>query len=80
MAAEASQKFGHQVWFHHSNYVNECEAQVVTVFRNLGFDEALWDARDFASSGFIFTVTEPQTAHSARPVSMSLLGYRVKNN
>jgi len=34
-------------------------AQVVTVFCNLDFDEARWDARDFASSGFIFTVAEP---------------------
>jgi len=68
-----------QVWFHHSNYVNDV-AQVVTVFRNLGFDEALWDARDFASSGFIFTVTEPQAAHISKASINELLGHSVKDN
>jgi len=72
-------KPGDQVWFHHSNYVNDA-AQVVTVFRNLGFDEAIWDARDFASSGFVFTVTEPQAAHISKASINELLGYRVKNN
>lgn len=70
---------GDQVWFHHSNDVNDV-AQVVTVFRNLGFDEALWDARDFASSGFIFTVTEPQAARISKARINELLGYKEKNN
>lgn len=45
-------KLGDQVWFHHSNYVNDV-AQVATVFRNAGFDEArgadqrITDAIDF---------------------------------
>lgn len=69
----------HQVWFHHDNYVNDV-AQVVTVFRNTGFDEALWDARDFDSSGFIFTVTELQAAHISKAAINELLGYREKNN
>jgi hypothetical protein len=72
-------KPGDQVWFHHSNYVNDV-AQVVTVFRNLGFDEALWDAREIATSGFIFTVTEPQAAHISKARINQLLGYSVKNN
>jgi hypothetical protein len=72
-------KPGDQVWFHHSRYVNDV-AQVVTVFRNLGFDEALWDARDFASSGFIFTVTEPQAARISKASINELLGHSVKDN
>ena len=70
---------GDQVWFHHQNYVNDV-AQVVTVFRNKGFDEALWDARAFGSSGFIFTVTEPHAAHISKAAINELLGYREKNN
>jgi predicted RNA-binding protein with PUA-like domain len=72
-------KPGDQVWFHHSNFVNDV-AQVVTVFRNLGFDEALWDARDFDSSGFIFTVTEPQAARISKARINELLDYSEKNN
>jgi hypothetical protein len=72
-------KPGDQVWFHHSNYVNDV-AQVVTVFRNLGFDEALWDARDFDSSGFIFTVTEPQAARMSKASINELLGYKENYN
>jgi hypothetical protein len=76
-------KPGDQVWFHHSNYVNDV-AQVMTVFRNVGFDEALckalWDASDFPPSGFIFTVTEPQAAHISKVRINELLGYSVKNN
>lgn len=67
-----------QVWFHHDSYVNDV-AQVVTVFRNAGFDEALWDAREFATSGFIFTVSEPQAAHISKARINELLGYSVKN-
>jgi len=73
-------KPGDHVWFHHSNYVNDV-AQVVTVFRNVGFDEALWDTSDFPSSaGFIFTVTEPQAARISKARINELLGYSVKNN
>lgn len=73
-------KPGDHVWFHHSNYVNDV-AQVVTVFRNVGFDEALWDTSDFPSSaGFIFTVTEPQAARISKASINELLGYSVKNN
>jgi hypothetical protein len=73
-------KPGDHVWFHHSNYVNDV-AQVVTVFRNAGFDEALWDTSDFPSSaGFIFTVTEPQAARISKASINELLGYSVKNN
>jgi hypothetical protein len=70
---------GDQVWFHQDNYVNDV-AQVVTVFRNSGFDEALWNDRDFDSSGFIFTVTEPQAAHISKAAINELLGYKEKNN
>ncbi len=71
-------KPGDQVWFHHDNYVNDV-AQVVTVYRNLGFDEALWDARDFDSSGFVFTVTDPQAARISKAGINELLGYKEKN-
>ena len=70
---------GDQVWFHHSNYVNDV-AQVMTVFRNVGFDEALWNDRDFDSSGFIFTVTEPQAAHISKASINKLLDYSANNN
>ena len=70
-------KPGDHVWFHHSNYVNDV-AQVVTVFRNAGFDEALWDTSDFPSSaGFIFTVTEPQAAHIRKARINELVGNSV---
>jgi len=72
-------KPGDHVWFHHRNYVNDV-AQVVTVFRNAGFDEALWNARDFDSSGFIFTVTVPQAAHISKASVNELLGYKLTNN
>jgi hypothetical protein len=72
-------KPGDQVWFHHSNYVNDV-AQVVTVFRNVGFDEALWDDRAFPSSGFVFTVTEPQAAHMSKASINELLGYKPTYN
>jgi hypothetical protein len=72
-------KPGDQVWFHHDNYVNDV-AQVVTVYRNLGFDEALWDARDFDSSGFVFTVSDPQAARIRKARINELLGYRENNN
>lgn len=68
-------KPGDQVWFHHSNYVNNV-AQVVTVFNsNLGFDAALWDTRDFPATGFIFTLTEPQAARIAKTAINELLGH-----
>lgn len=72
-------KAGDEVWFHHSNYVNDV-AQVVAVFHNPDFDEALWDARDFASSGFIFTVTDPQAAHISKAKINQLLGHSPKDN
>lgn len=76
-------KPGDQVWFHHRNYVNDV-ARVVTVFRNLDFDKALcgtlWDDSDFAPSGFLFTVTEPQAVHISKARINELLGYSVKNN
>jgi hypothetical protein len=72
-------KPGDQVWFHHSNYVHDV-AQVVTVFRNEGFDKALWDDRDFPSSGFIFTVTEAQAAHIRKASINELLGYKPNYN
>jgi len=37
-------------------------------------------SRDFASSGFIFTVTEPQAAHISKARINELLGYSVRNN
>jgi hypothetical protein len=52
----------------------------VTVFHNLDFDEALWDARSFDSSGFIFTVTEPQAARISNASINDLLGYKPNNN
>ena len=71
---------GHQVWFHHANYVNDV-AQVVTVFPcNPKFDAALWTVRDFPASGFIFTVTEPQAAHISKARINELLNYNVNNN
>jgi hypothetical protein len=72
-------KPGDGVWFHHSNFVNDV-AQVVTVFRNPGLDEALWDISDFPASGFIFTVTEPQPAHISKSRINELLGYKPNNN
>jgi hypothetical protein len=72
-------KPGDHAWFHHSNNVNDV-AQVVTVFQNLEFDEALWDARSFDSSGFIFTVTEPQAARISKASINDLLGYKPNNN
>jgi len=70
---------GDQVWFHHNNYVHDV-AQVVTVFRNRGFDEALWRYRDFNSGGFVFTVTEPQPAHISKAIINELLGYKANYN
>jgi hypothetical protein len=72
-------KPGDQVWFHHNNYVNDV-SQVVTVFRNLGFDEALWHYRDFEGAGFVFTVTEPQAAHISKASINEMLGHSVKDN
>jgi len=67
---------GDQVWFHHDGYVNDV-AEVVTVFRNLGFDEALWGTD--TASGFVFTLTDPQPARISKTAINELLGYKVKN-
>jgi hypothetical protein len=70
---------GDQVWFHHNNEVHDV-AQVVSVFRNVGFDVALWRYRDFHGAGFVFTVTKPQPAHISKAKINELLGYKVNNN
>jgi hypothetical protein len=66
---------GDQAWFHHSNYVNYV-ADVVTVFRNLEFDKALWDEDDFPASGFVFTVDRLYKARISKVKINELLGYK----
>jgi hypothetical protein len=74
VTAATELKPGDQVWFHHNGEVHKV-AEIVTVFRNLGFDRALWDDSIFPGSGFVFTVTEPQKAHISKAEINRRLGY-----
>jgi hypothetical protein len=74
VTASTELKPGDQVWFHHSGYVHHV-AEVVTILHNLGFDRALWDDSVFPGSGFVFTVTEPVSAHISKAEINKRLGY-----
>lgn len=69
---------GHQAWFHHAGYVHAV-ANVVTVFHNLDFDNALWDD-NYLATGFIFTLAEPQAVMISKARINELLGYKVNYN
>lgn len=74
--AAAELQPGDQVWFHGQGKVTYI-AEVVTIFRNVGFDEALWP--DVATSGFVFTLTSPQPADIPKEEMNSRLGYHPQN-
>jgi len=72
--AAAELEPGDQVWFHHDSYVHHV-TEVVTVFRNRGFEDALWGGSGYRGEGFVFTLTEPQKAHISKTEMNNLLGY-----
>ncbi len=76
--AAAELKPGDQAWFHHDNYVHTV-AEVVIVFRNLKFAQALWADSDYPASAFVFTMAEPQNAQISKAAVNKLLGYRLGN-